>query len=241
MHRRYCLSVFWVVFIITLNGCGSPSDPSLAQQHKAAIRMIKASEGRLALVYAPLADQIVKDYQLSQHTGVGIDLGSGPGTLIIELGKRTKMHWINADINPYFFPYFFAKAHKNGLAGRVSAIRADAQQLPFQDDFADIIVSRGSYHFWDDKTKAFAEIYRVLKPGGIAFIGRGFADEMPLDIARKVRKKQQGLNYDVEEKARELHKIMRELDITGYQIRIPENSAGINYGIWIEIIKPNRS
>jgi SAM-dependent methyltransferase len=239
MHRRYNCGVFWIGLIAALCGCGNPSNPSVSQQHQAAIRMIKASEGRLAPVYAPLADQIVKEYQLAQHTGVGIDLGSGPGTLIIELGKRTKMHWINADINPYFFSYFFSQAQKKGLTGRVSAIQADAQQLPFQDNFADIIVSRGSYHFWDDKTRAFAEIYRVLKPGGLAFIGRGFAADMPLEIARKIRKNQQGMNYDVEEKARELREIMRELDITGYKIRIPENTAGINYGIWIEINKPN--
>ena len=150
------------------------------------------------------------------------------------------MHWINADINPYFFPYFFSRVQKNGLAGRVSAIQADAQQLPFQDNYADMIVSRGSYHFWDDKTKAFAEIYRVLKPGGIAFVGRGFATDMPLAIARKVRKKQQSMNYKVEEKAKELHKIMEKLGVVGYKIRIPENTAGINYGIWIEITKPNR-
>ena len=124
---------------------------------------------------------------------------------------------INADINPYFFSYFFSQAKKNGLAGRVSAIRADAQQLPFQDNYADIIVSRGSYHFWDDKTKAFAEIYRVLKPGGIAFAGRGFAADMPLEIARKIRKKQKGMNYDVEEKARELHEIMRKLELQRYK------------------------
>ena len=240
MHKIYRALIYWGIFIVTLSGCNRPSDSSPSHQHQAALRMINVSEGRLAPVYAPLADQIVKEYQLAEHTGVGIDLGSGPGTLIVELGKRTKMHWINADINPYFFPYFFSRVQKNGLAGRVSAIQADAQQLPFQDNYADMIVSRGSYHFWDDKTKAFAEIYRVLKPGGIAFVGRGFATDMPLAIARKVRKKQQSMNYNVEEKAKELHKIMEKLGVVGYKIRIPENTAGINYGIWIEITKPNR-
>jgi len=37
-----------------------------------------------------------------------------------------------------------------------------------------LIVSRGSVFFWEDKTKAFKEIYRVLKPNGITYIGGGF-------------------------------------------------------------------
>ena len=57
----------------------------------------------------------------------------------------------------------------------------------------------------------------VLKPGGIAFVGRGFAADMPLEIARKIRKKQKGMNYDVEEKARELHEIMRKLELQRYK------------------------
>ena len=54
----------------------------------------------LAPVYSPLAEQIVNDFELREKRGIGIDLGSGPGDLIIELCKRTKwMHWVNADIN----------------------------------------------------------------------------------------------------------------------------------------------
>ena len=53
----------------------------------------------------------------------------------------------------------------------------------------------------------------MLQPGGKAFVGRGFADDMPLDIARKVRKNQQGMKYNVEEKAQELREIMQKLGI----------------------------
>jgi len=97
----------------------------------------------LAPVYAPLAEQIVRDYHLADKKGVGIDLGSGPGVLIIELCKRTtNLHWINADINPRFFPGFLQTAREAGSDNRVSAIYADAQALPFHDHFADVIVTR---------------------------------------------------------------------------------------------------
>ena len=110
-----------------------------------ALGMIRASRGALAPVYGPLAAQIVADFNLEEKTGIGIDLGSGPGTLIVELCKRTQLHWINADINPHFFPYFYKEAEKYGFGHRVSAIFADAQELPFRSSYADVIVSRGCF------------------------------------------------------------------------------------------------
>ncbi len=210
-----------------------------------ASRMVGAAAGRLAPVYAPLAEQIARDLELTDKKGIGIDLGSGPGTLIIELCKRTRLHWINADINPHFFPQFIAAAEKAGVGGRVSAVFADAQALPFRDGYADVIVSRGSLQFWDDKRLAFSEICRVLKPGGVAYIGRGFSANLPPDVARTIRnvqnknKKRSSPEYDVADLESELRAIMKHLKIEHYTIHIPKppGSDGINYGIWVEIHK----
>jgi ubiquinone/menaquinone biosynthesis C-methylase UbiE len=43
----------------------------------------------------------------------------------------------------------------------------DAQQLPFDDNSIDLVVCCFGYMFVPDKPKAFAEAYRVLKPGGL--------------------------------------------------------------------------
>jgi ubiquinone/menaquinone biosynthesis C-methylase UbiE len=43
----------------------------------------------------------------------------------------------------------------------------DAQQLPFSDNSIDLVVCCFGYMFVPDKPKAFAEAYRVLKPGGM--------------------------------------------------------------------------
>ncbi len=202
--------------------------------------MIQASETRLAPVYGPLAQQLVADLSLDGKTGTGIDLGSGPGTLIVELCARTKMHWINADINPHFFPYFLQQAEKHGCGGQVSAVQADAQALPFRDDYADVIVSRGSFWLWRDKIKAFGEIRRVLKLGGVAYIGRGFSENLSPEVAKTLREgKGEGPQYDVVATTEELHAIMRTLRIKDYRIIRPklDNKAGINYGVRVEFYK----
>jgi len=201
--------------------------------------MIRASRELLAPVYAPLAEQIVADFNLDKKPDIGIDLGSGPGTLILELCKRTRLHWINADINPHFFPYFYRQAEEYGFGHRVSAIFADAHALPFRDNYADIIVSRGSFHSWENKVQAFSEISRVLKPGAVAYIGRGFSRNLSVETAKKIRAKQgRRMSYDVEKTANELCKIMNDLRIKEYRIHRPKPpGVKVNYGIWVEFHK----
>ncbi len=236
------ISMLLIIISVLSSGCNLYSAGPITKEQAAAARMIKASRGLLAPVYGPLAEQIVRDCQLENMEGIGIDLGSGPGSLIMELCQRTddRMHWINADVNPCFFPYFLKMAEKNGFTGRISAIYADAQSLPFRDDYADILTSRGSYRFWQDKVKAFGEIWRILKPGGVAYIGRGFAEDFPVSTVARIRSRQKGgMNYNTKEKADELRKIMTELEISTYRIIIPQTgkAQGLNYGIWIEIRK----
>ncbi len=224
--------------ILLLSLCGAAGAERSRQE--AAQRMIAAAEGGLAPVYAPLAEQLVRTLDLADMNGIGIDLGSGPGTLIVELCRRSKLHWVNADINPHFFPYFLARAETAGFSGRVSAIRADAQRLPFRDHYADVIVSRGSFQFWGDHEKAFAEVYRVLKPGGTAYIGRGLPASMPLEEARTLRRRHgSGPKYDVAETEQRLRRIMATLGITDYTIHRPHagNPQAVNYGIWLQFTK----
>ncbi len=245
LQRFYFLAL---LLLFCVGGCLNDKALSLHPEEKYteqnALGMIRTSRKTLAPVYAPLAEQIVSDFDLGEKEGIGIDLGSGPGTLIVELCKRTRMHWINADINPNFFPNFYRQAEQNHLGHRVSAIFADAHNLPFRDNYADIIVSRGSYHIWEDKVQAFSEIYRVLKPGAAAFIGRGFSRNLPIETAKKIRAKQgKKMKYDVEEKANELYNIMNTLGIKDYRIDIPRppGSENVNYGIWVEFLKTGGS
>ncbi len=241
--QRFNLSA--LVLLLYSAGCATvehaPSSPDEKYTEQNALGMIRASRGTLAPVYAPLAEQIATDFNLREKEGIGIDLGSGPGTLILELCRHTRLHWINADINPHFFPYFYKQAQQRGYGHRVSAVFADACALPFRDNYADIIVSRGSFPFWQDKRRAFGEIYRVLKPGAVAYIGRGFSRNLPVATAKKIRGKQGGkMKYNLDKAADELRQIMKVLQIKEWKIHRPNppGSDKVNYGIWIEFHKP---
>jgi len=219
----------------------APAEPD--DQARAAEGMIRASRGMLAPVYAPLAEYLVDHLDLADRRGVGIDVGSGPGTLIVELAKRTRMHWVNADINPHFFPPFYRLAEEAGVAHRVSAVRADARRLPFRSNWAEAIVSRGSVHFWGgrkERKQGFAEIYRVLAPGGVAYIGRGFSPNLPPETARRIRARQGRKKYDRSKLADQLADILDDLGIDDYRVHLPDppGAEGVNYGLWVEFRKP---
>jgi len=242
LRRFYLLAL---VLLLCGAGCvtvkHAPSSADEKYTKADALGMIRSSRGTLAPVYAPLAEQIAIDFNLREKEGIGIDIGSGPGTLILELCRHTRLHWINADINPHFFPHFYKQAQQRGFGHRVSAVFADAGALPFRDNYADIIVSRGSFPFWQDKRRAFSEIYRVLKPGAVAYIGRGFSENLPVATAKKIRGKQRGkMKYDMDKAADELRQIMKVLQIKEWKIHRPNppGSDNVNYGLWIEFHKP---
>lgn len=54
-----------------------------------------------------------------------------------------------------------------GLNHQIFPLIADIHELPFKEGFTDLIISRGSMFFWEDKKQCFREIYHVLKPYGV--------------------------------------------------------------------------
>ena len=57
------------------------------------------------------------------------------------------------------------RAAAKGLEN-VSFVNADMENMPFENDRFDVIISNGAFCLAPNKEKAFKEIFRVLKPGG---------------------------------------------------------------------------
>ncbi|MGQ9729992.1 MAG: class I SAM-dependent methyltransferase [Candidatus Zipacnadales bacterium] len=129
--------------------------------------------GKFAPVYPALAQQIVQDYGVTE--GVCVDMGGGCGSLGIALAKITNLKIYVLDINPAAIRLCGILVDEAGLRGRIIPVEGDAQDMPFRDNFADLVISRGSIFFWPDQFAGLREAYRVLKPGGVAYIGGGFS------------------------------------------------------------------
>ncbi|MBN2040374.1 MAG: class I SAM-dependent methyltransferase [Spirochaetes bacterium] len=140
-----------------------------------------------APVYPVIADQIVERTGIDK--GICIDLGSGPGHLGIAIAKLYKFKVYGVDFSAEINDIAVQNIKSEGVDQQLKLIPGSADDMPFNNNFADLIISRGSLFFWQDVEKAFNEIYRVLKPGGKTYIGGGFgSDELREQVTVEMRK-----------------------------------------------------
>lgn len=150
--------------------------------------MLSEGYSQLLPVYPLIAQQILDDYHIT--SGICIDIGTGPGYLGIELAKITSLEMYFLDINVETLNKAKNNVSGCGLENIVHFVKADVSHIPFKDDFADLIISRGSLWFWEDQVKGLQETYRILKPGGVAFIGGGLGRYTPLSMRQRLKGKQ---------------------------------------------------
>jgi len=62
------------------------------------------------------------------------------------------------------------KARAKGLVANVDYLCADIMEIPLADRVFDAVVCYSSFPHFQDKPKAFAEMLRVIKPGGSLII-----------------------------------------------------------------------
>jgi arsenite methyltransferase len=96
-----------------------------------------------------------------------LDLGSGAGTdsLIAAQMVGPDGHVTGIDMTPEMLATARAAASEMGTEN-VAFVEAEAEQLPFADKSLDVVVSNGVIDLIPDKDAVFAEIFRVLVPGG---------------------------------------------------------------------------
>lgn len=100
-----------------------------------------------------------------------LEIGSGPGELALEIARRLPGgELIGIDLADAMIDSAIERARTERLDERVRFVLADAAALPFPDGSFDVAVSTLSLHHWAEPATVFAEIARVLRPGGVALI-----------------------------------------------------------------------
>jgi ubiquinone/menaquinone biosynthesis C-methylase UbiE len=99
--------------------------------------------------------------------GQAVDLGCGPGHLVIEVARRAPgLHVSGLDLSDEMLAQARDNARHAGLDSRASFRSGDAGQIPFPDSSLDLVVSTLSLHHWSDPVAVLDEVARVLRPGG---------------------------------------------------------------------------
>jgi demethylmenaquinone methyltransferase/2-methoxy-6-polyprenyl-1,4-benzoquinol methylase len=101
-----------------------------------------------------------------------LDLAGGTGDLAVKLADRVGMQGqvMLADINAAMLREGRERLVNRGVVANIEYLQADAECLPFPDNYFDCVTMAFGLRNVTHKERALAAIYRVLKPGGRALI-----------------------------------------------------------------------
>jgi ubiquinone/menaquinone biosynthesis C-methylase UbiE len=108
-----------------------------------------------------------------------IDVACGPGTTTLLIAPAVR-HVTAVDFSPAMLGQLRVNVAA-AKAANVEIVEADGQALPFADDSFDLAVSMFGLMFFPDRRNGFAELFRVLAPGGQALVSSWApAEQSPL-------------------------------------------------------------
>lgn len=164
-------------------------------------------------IYADLIDQ-----EITPETRI-LDVGCGRGDFLRSVYAKTKYTY---GIDPDKWALKRNPIIRNKYIGF-------AEELPFEDNFFDLVVSAWVLEHLDDPQKAFQEIFRVLKPGGkfifltpnswnyIVLVNRLIPHAFHAPLTRRLYGRQRGDAYPVRYRVNSVKKIDRLLRWAGFK------------------------
>ncbi|HUW34975.1 MAG TPA: class I SAM-dependent methyltransferase [Planctomycetota bacterium] len=183
--------------------------------------------------------------------GVWLDVGSGADGLGLAVAARCAGAVVLLDPNAEALSQAVAQAQLRGLAGRVVALVGTAENMPLHDESVDVLISRGSFYFWQDRAQGLREVYRVLRVGGKAMIGGGLGTRYPALARREfIRRRREAASAGGPEAARRFaedrspetfRRLAREAGLPSFEVigegglSADDPNAGI--GIWLRFEK----
>ncbi len=188
-----------------------------------------------APIYPVIAEQILTSCNI--HAGNALDIGCGPGHLATALAMKSDMVVQAMDISPDMIKICGERIDETGLCGRVIPVHGDVSAIPFDSGSFDLVVSRGSWFFWEDLPKGLSEAYRVLRPGGIAFIGGGFGNSaLKREIVAAMKEKDPGFEEGMKERIQSMPPervavALHSVGISNYTIINDET------GYWVRMVQ----
>lgn len=110
---------------------------------------------------------IVRELKKICPKGIVVDVGCGPGYLVMRIAKEIPdLKIIGVDISEEMIQKAYVNLSSIGLSNRAEFRKGDIKKMPFEDNTIDLLVSTFSLHHWSNLERSLSEIHRILKPRG---------------------------------------------------------------------------
>jgi ubiquinone/menaquinone biosynthesis C-methylase UbiE len=186
-------------------------------------------------IYPYVAAQIMEVYQ--RENGSVLELGPFSGGISLELARSHPRIAITIGAeSPAVIEYLRRKIALSGLSKRITVGATGLENLQFMDAQFDLVVLRGAFFFLKDRVGLLGEIVRVLKAGGMAFVGGGYGKGTPKELIEEIADRSRELNKRLGRKRvskEELEEVVRKSELADL-CTIEEEG-----GLWITIRKQN--
>ena len=139
---------------------------------------------------------IVRDTDLTDKRV--LDIGCGLGGIELVLARDYGARVTGIDVEAELVRRANELMAREGLADRVDCRLVEPGPLPFEDGAFDVVFGKDSWIHIADKAGFFAEVFRVLKPGGVLLAGDWMRSDKPYGKDMEYFFKMEGLTYHMD-------------------------------------------
>ncbi|MCB2199486.1 class I SAM-dependent methyltransferase [bacterium] len=163
-------------------------------------------------------NRIAMDALAIPKQGIVVDIGCGTGAAIRHAATLSAAaRFIGIDPVPRMIEIAHERLVGFPHADRIEFRLGSAEELPFEDHSADLIVAFDSFDHWEDKQKGLNEVRRVLeRDGEVAFVK----------------------DQSVPGRAEDWEAFKRQLGTAGFRVQREENLAGTEVRCRLLVAEP---